>query len=156
MSENHIPVPIEVEQIMTMIPHRYPFLLIDRVIDYQLEPEIKITAIKNVTLNEPFFQGHFPNHPVMPGVLIIEALAQAAGVLAYLARSAKSVGHDSIYYLVKVDKARFSKTVVPGDQLTLDVVQKRLVRGMAQYECKALVDGKRVASAEILCAGRGG
>lgn len=144
---------LEVRDIMAMLPHRYPFQLVDRVVAWETEPVKKLTAIKNVTINEPFFPGHFPENPVMPGVLIIEAMAQASGVLAFVSRSAKEDSH-GLYYLVKIDKARFNKTVVPGDQLVMEVVQKRMMRGMGLYECEALVDGKRVARAEVLCAGR--
>ena len=144
---------IEIREIMAMLPHRYPFQLVDRVLDWQTEPEKRLRAIKNVTMNEPFFPGHFPENPVMPGVLIIEALAQASGVLAFVSQSTKG-NSQGLYYLVKIDKARFNKTVGPGDQLVLDVVQKRMLRGMGQYDCIASVDGRKVASAEILCAGR--
>jgi len=135
-----------------MLPHRYPFLLVDRVLGF--EPNTKLTAIKNVTINEPFFQGHFPGQPIMPGVLIIEALAQASGLLVILSAE-KSEKAASLFYLVKVDKARFNRVVVPGDQLKLQVEQKRLIRGMGQFWCQALVDDKVVAEAELLCAGRG-
>lgn len=144
---------IEVRDIMAMLPHRYPFQLLDRVLSWQSEPDLKLTAIKNVTINEPFFQGHFPGNPIMPGVLIIEALAQASGVLAFVSQSAQD-DPKGLYYLVKIDNARFKRTVVPGDQLVLEVVQKRMMRGMGLYECEALVDGRQVARAEILCAGR--
>jgi 3-hydroxyacyl-[acyl-carrier-protein] dehydratase len=144
---------IEVRDIMAMLPHRYPFQLLDRVLSWQSEPVLKLTAIKNVTINEPFFQGHFPGNPIMPGVLIIEALAQASGVLAFVSQSAQE-SPKGLYYLVKIDNARFKRTVVPGDQLVLEVIQKRMMRGMGLYECEALVDGRQVASAEILCAGR--
>ena len=145
--------PVEIGKIMECLPHRYPFLLVDRVLSIETGERPKITALKNVTINEPFFQGHFPQNPVMPGVLIIEALAQAAGLLAAL--SAENQGaKGNLYYLVKVDKARFSKVVSPGDQIILEVEQKRIMRGMGQYACAALVDGKRVSSCEILCAGR--
>lgn len=144
---------IEVRDIMAMLPHRYPFQLLDRVLAWQSVPVLKLTAIKNVTINEPFFQGHFPGNPIMPGVLIIEALAQASGVLAFVSQSAQE-NPKGLYYLVKIDNARFKRTVVPGDQLVLEVIQKRIMRGMGLYECEALVDGRQVASAEILCAGR--
>lgn len=145
--------PVEAQQIMEYLPHRYPFLLIDRVLSVELGEVKKAVALKNVTQNEPFFTGHFPGNPVMPGVLIIEAMAQAAGMLAHLA--AETEGRKGeLYYLVKVDNARFNKVVVPGDQLTLEVTQKRIMRGMGQYSCEAYVDGKRVSSCEILCAGR--
>jgi 3-hydroxyacyl-[acyl-carrier-protein] dehydratase len=150
-----LPAPVDAGRIMEYLPHRFPFLLIDRVLSLVLEPEKKITAIKNVTVNEPFFTGHFPGNPVMPGVLMIESMAQAAGMLAHLA--AETEGRKGeLYYLVKVDNARFTKTVGPGDQLLLEVTQKRIVRGMGQYECTASVDGKRVACCEILCAGKKG
>jgi len=153
MSKNVLPGPIEASEIQKYLPHRYPFLLIDRVISMEEEPEKKLVALKNVTKNEPFFQGHFPNNPVMPGVLIIEAMAQAAGMLANL--DAELHGKTGeLYYLAKVDNARFSKPVIPGDQLVLEVVQKRILRNMGQYECEAFVDGQRVACCELLCAGK--
>ena len=151
MNDSSIQLPVDVTRIMTMLPHRYPFLLVDRVIE--ITPNESLAGIKNVTMNEPFFQGHFPGHPVMPGVLVIEAMAQAAGLLTQLSDDG-SGGGDKLYYLVKVDKARFSKTVVPGDQLRLEVKLLRMRRRMGQYECRALVDGSEVASAEILCAER--
>lgn len=147
-------MPVDVTRIMGMLPHRYPFLLVDRVLE--MEPHKRLRAIKNVTFNEPFFQGHFPGHPVMPGVLVIEAMAQAAGLLTQLSEPPRAPGEPQpLYYLVKVDKARFSRTVVPGDQLTLEVTQRRMLRRMGVYECRALIDGEQVASAEILCAERG-
>jgi 3-hydroxyacyl-[acyl-carrier-protein] dehydratase len=152
MTEQASPIdlPLGVEQITKMLPHRYPFLLIDRVTAY--EKGRHVTALKNVTFNEPFFQGHFPGHPVMPGVLIIEAMAQAAGVLVKLSERlepAKCV----VFYLVKVDKARFNRIVVPGDQLRLEIEHKRAMRNMSQFWGQAFVDGKVAAEAEILCAG---
>ena len=142
-------LPIEITQIMTMLPHRYPFLLVDRVIEF--EPNKRVLAIKNVTVNEPFFTGHFPGHPVMPGVLVIEAMAQASGILTQLSNGIER-SDNQLYYLVRVDKARFARTVVPGDQLKLEVLQKRLIRRMGLYDCRALVGDQEVASAEILCA----
>jgi len=147
---NHsVELPIDVERIAAMLPHRYPFLLIDRVTAF--EHGKRLTAIKNVTINEPFFQGHFPGHPVMPGVLIVEALAQASGVLIKL-----SVPHDAsipvVFYLVKVDKARFNRIVVPGDQLVLEVEHRRTMRNMSLFWCQAFVDGKVAAECEMLCA----
>ena len=145
------PLPIEVSSIAKMLPHRYPFLLVDRVIAY--EPCKSLVAIKNVTINEYFFQGHFPDHPVMPGVLIIEALAQASGLLVQL-----SIAHNphqkALFYLVKVDNARFMQIVKPGDQLELHVEQKRMIRQMGQFQAQAKVDGRIVAEAELLCAER--
>ena len=144
-----VTLPLDVERIAALLPHRYPFLLVDRVVEF--EPDRRVVGIKNVTINEPFFQGHFPNHPVMPGVLIVEAMAQAAGVLIKL-----SVPHDpdlqSVFYLVKVDKARFNRPVVPGDQLRLEVEHKRRLRNMSQFWCRAVVDGQVAAEAEMLCA----
>ncbi|HET6603896.1 MAG TPA: 3-hydroxyacyl-ACP dehydratase FabZ [Xanthomonadaceae bacterium] len=145
-------LPIEVTEIMGMLPHRFPFLLVDRVIAF--EPHARLTGIKNVTINEPFFQGHFPDHPVMPGVLVIEAMAQAAGLLTQLSEPPRAAEDKPLYYLVKVDKARFSRTVGPGDQLRLEVTQKRMLKRMGFYVCRALVDGEEVACAEILCAER--
>lgn len=143
-------LPIGVEQIAALLPHRYPFLLLDRVT--ALEKGKQITAIKNVTFNEPFFQGHFPGHPVMPGVLIVEAMAQAAGVLVKLSER-DDLAKITVFYLVKVDKARFNRIVVPGDQLRLQVVHKRAMRNMSLFWAQAFVDDKVAAEAEILCAG---
>ena len=147
-----IETPIESATIEKILPHRYPFLLIDRVISYTLEPEITLTGIKNVSINEPFFTGHFPENPIMPGVLILESMAQACGVLAYVAQATEG-DLGGIYYLVKIDNARFTRKVVPGDQLLLEVTQKRLMRGMGKYEARASVNGERVASCDIMCAG---
>ncbi len=153
MNDQILPGPVETARIMEFLPHRYPFLLIDRVLSLEMEPERRLTALKNVTINEPFFQGHFPRNPVMPGVLMIEAMAQASGMLAHLA--AETEGKEGeLFYLVKVDRAKFNQVVVPGDQVLLDVIQKRIMRGMGLYECSASVEGRRVASCEILCAGR--
>ena len=146
--------PLSIEEIKTFLPHRYPFLLIDRVTDYQGGEFPTLTAIKCVTHNEPFFQGHFPEHPVMPGVLIIEAMAQAAGVLANLEEHTSGCG--KIIYMAKIDKAKFTRLVVPGDQLVLKATQKRVKMGMGCYSCEAFVDGKKAASAEIVCAEKRG
>jgi len=143
-----VQLPLDVLKIQQLLPHRYPFLLVDRVTEF--EANKRILGIKNVTINEPFFQGHFPGHPVMPGVLVIEALAQAGGILTQL--SHQSAATDKLFYLVKIDNARFSSMVVPGDRLELEVKLKRMIRNMAMYECCASVDGKQVASADILCA----
>ncbi len=138
----------EIDKIMEFLPHRYPFLMVDRVIESS-EGE-SLSALKNVSVNEPFFQGHFPNQPIMPGVLILEALAQATGLLAF---SSKVVDYENkIYMLVGIDKARFRGQVVPGDQLILNVKLKRNMRGIGLYECKALVDGRVVAEAEMMCS----
>ena len=151
MTAAPVSMPVDVNRIQQLLPHRYPFLLVDRVIE--LEPNKRILAVKNVTINEPFFQGHFPGHPVMPGVLVLEALAQAGGLLTQLSASADAAAkEDKLFYLVKIDNARFSRMVVPGDRLELEVKLKRMIRNMAMYECSASVDGKQVASADILCA----
>jgi 3-hydroxyacyl-[acyl-carrier-protein] dehydratase len=152
MSSSPIALPVDVTRIQGLLPHRYPFLLVDRVLE--LEPHQRILAMKNVSVNEPFFQGHFPGHPVMPGVLVVEAMAQAGGLLTQLSLQHDGGGEkqEKLFYLVKVDNARFSRMVVPGDQLRLEVRLKRQIRNMAQYESVARVDGKEVASAEILCA----
>ena len=140
---------LDIRAVLEHLPHRYPMLLVDRVIE--LEKGKRIVAIKNVSINEPFFTGHFPGHPVMPGVLVVEALAQAGGLLTQLS---KQDGDDmeQLFYLVKVDNAKFSRMVVPGDRLDLDVELKRQIRNMAQYVGVARVDGEQVACAEILCA----
>ena len=151
MTGLNIQTPIESAEIEKILPHRYPFLLIDRVISYTLEPEITLKAIKNVSVNEPFFNGHFPGNPVMPGVLILESMAQACGVLAYLAM-ATAGNAGGVYYLVKIDNARFTRKVVPGDQLVLEVKQTRLMRGMGKYQAIATVNGERTASCDLMCA----
>ncbi len=142
------PNTVTIEQIMELIPHRYPFLLVDRVLDYKAGEWIK--AIKNVSLNEPQFTGHFPGHPVMPGVMVIEAMAQASGVLTQLSRSGRC--DDALFYLVKVDNAKFSRVVVPGDQLLFECHIKKVIKNMTLYQCKAMVDGQQVAKADLLCA----
>jgi 3-hydroxyacyl-[acyl-carrier-protein] dehydratase len=155
MPATPLTLPVDVTRIQALLPHRYPFLLVDRVVE--LDPGQRILCIKNVSINEPFFQGHFPGHPVMPGVLVLEALAQAGGLLTQLSLGDGAADkQDKLFYLVKIDNARFSSMVVPGDRLELEVKLKRMIRNMAMYECAARVDGKQVASADILCAeGRG-
>lgn len=139
---------LDISKVMEYLPHRYPFLLIDRVIE--TDESEHLSALKNVSINEPFFQGHFPEHPVMPGVLILEALAQATGLLAF---TSMGDGHKSkLYMLVGIDKARFRGQVVPGDQLSLNVRLKRNMRGIGQYECRALVGDRLVAEAEMMCS----
>ena len=142
-------LPATIADIQRLLPHRYPFLLVDRVIE--LEPNKRVLAYKHVSANEPFFQGHFPGRPVMPGVLVIEALAQAGGLLTQLSK-AEGDESEQVFYLVKVDNAKFSRMVIPGDRLDLDVELKRQIRNMAQYVGIARVDGEQVACAEILCA----
>ena len=147
-----VTLPVTVEEIRQLLPHRYPFLLVDRVIE--LVPDHSVVAIKNCTINEPFFTGHFPAHPVMPGVLIVEAMAQAAGLLTQLSRRTHGDTGSPLFYLVKVDNARFSAPVVPGDQLRLEVSVKRVMRGMGLFAARTVVDGKEVASCELMCAAR--
>ena len=144
-----VTLPVDSAEIERLLPHRYPFLLVDRVVEFQKDK--RVLAYKNVTCNEPFFTGHFPGHPVMPGVLVIEALAQAGGLLTQLSRD-PGAGDGQTFYLVKVDNAKFSRMVVPGDRLELDVELRRRIRNMAQYVGIARVDGEQVACAEILCA----
>ena len=140
---------MDINAVMKQLPHRYPFLLVDRVI--ACVPGKTIEALKNVTFNEPFFPGHFPHRPVMPGVIILEALAQAAGILAF-----KTAGvvpsEDTRFYFVGIDAARFRKPVVPGDQLVLKATFERAVRGIWKFSTIAEVDGKEVASATMMVA----
>ena len=138
----------DINKIMELLPHRYPFLLVDRVVD--MEDGTSLTAIKNVTVNEPFFQGHFPGEPIMPGVLILEAMAQATGLLAFT--SLIEPNGSSLYMLVGIDKARFRGQVVPGDQLQLKISLKRNMRGIGMFACEARVDGEIVAEAEMMCS----
>jgi 3-hydroxyacyl-[acyl-carrier-protein] dehydratase len=143
---------IDVREIMRALPHRYPFLLVDRVLE--LEADKRIRAIKNVTINEPFFAGHFDGYPVMPGVLIIEALAQTAGIMAIRSKGDGERGENELFFFVGIDNARFKRQVVPGDQLTLEVEQITVKRGIAKYSCRALVDGQVACEADIMCARR--
>lgn len=144
---------MDIREILSLLPHRYPFLLVDRVLDYSYTDEKKVLkAVKNVSVNEPFFQGHFPGKPVMPGVLILESLAQATGLLSF-----KIIGKpnpDELYYFAAIDNARFKKPVIPGDQLILDVELLKEVRGVAKFRGVASVDGKVVCSADLMCAKR--
>lgn len=142
---------MDVKEIREYLPHRYPFLLVDRVLE--IVPGESIVAYKNLTVNEPFFNGHFPEHPVMPGVLIIEAMAQAAGILGFKTMD-KTPQDGSIYYFVGADNVRFKRPVVPGDQLRLEakVISER--RGIWKFEVLSSVDGETVSSATILCADR--
>jgi len=142
---------LDIHGVMKHLPHRYPFLLIDRVLDYT--PGESLHALKNVTYNEPFFTGHFDHHPVMPGVLILEALAQATGILAFITTE-QLPDESSLYYFVGIDGARFKAPVSPGDQLDLyvDVIKEK--RGIWKFNAEAKVDGKVVTSAELMCAQR--
>jgi 3-hydroxyacyl-[acyl-carrier-protein] dehydratase len=137
------------EEIKQFLPHRYPFLLVDRVLD--CNPGETLTAIKNVTANEPFFQGHFPQKAIMPGVLIIEALAQATGLLGFRTMS-EIPSEDLLYMLVGVDNVRFKRQVIPGDQLVLKVKLLKKSRIIWKFSCEAMVDGELVTSADMLCA----
>ena len=139
---------MDIQQILQHLPHRYPFLLIDRVTEFTAGESL--VGYKNVTYNEPFFLGHFPERPVMPGVLILEAMAQATGLLAFrtVERGAK---RESLYFLVGIDKARFKKPVEPGDQLELRANLIRAKRGIWVFACESRVDDKVVATAEIMC-----
>ncbi len=148
-ASHSVTLPVNSDEIERLLPHRYPFLLVDRVVEF--EKDKRVLAYKNVTCNEPFFTGHFPGHPVMPGVLVVEALAQAGGLLTQLSRD-PGAGDGQTFYLVKVDNAKFSRMVIPGDKLELEVELKRRIRNMAQYLGIARVDGEQVACAEILCA----
>lgn len=143
------PIAMDIEAIMRELPHRYPFLMLDRVLE--LVPGERIVALKNVTFNEPYFTGHFPHRPVMPGVMIIEAIAQASGILAF-----KTVGYTPTlatrFYFVAIDKARFRKPVEPGDQLKLTVTLLRAFKGIWKFHGLAEVDGVEVASTEIMVA----
>ena len=137
---------LDIEQIKALLPHRYPFLLVDKVIDYQENKSIK--AIKNVSYNEPFFQGHFAEKSVMPGVLIIEAMAQATGILGSISHN--GIPDGSLYYLVGVDKTRFRQTVGPGDQLLIESEILTVKRNIWKFSATATVEGKLIASAELM------
>jgi 3-hydroxyacyl-[acyl-carrier-protein] dehydratase len=143
--------PMDIEAIREHLPHRYPFLLIDRVLSYELGKTIH--AYKNVSVNEPFFNGHFPHYPVMPGVLIMEALAQAAGILAFKTKNEKP-SPESVFYFVGIDNCRFKKPVVPGDQLHLHITIDKERRGVWVFRGEARVDGVIAAEADLMCAKR--
>ncbi|WP_440201698.1 3-hydroxyacyl-ACP dehydratase FabZ [Alloalcanivorax venustensis] len=140
---------MDINQVREYLPHRYPFLLVDRVVS--VEPGKRIEAYKNVSINEPFFNGHFPHEPIMPGVLIIEAMAQAAGILGFVTAN-KKPADGFIYFLVGSDKARFKRPVVPGDRLTLHAEWLTLRRNIGKFSCRAEVDGKVVAVSDLLVA----
>ena len=140
--------PLQIQEIMELLPHRYPFILVDRIIELVVGE--RIVALKNVTINEPFFQGHFPGRPIMPGVLIVEAMAQAGGVLAYRSRAAGSQG--APIYFMAIDKVRFRKPVVPGDQLVFEVKLLKQRAKVVKMAGVAKVDGVRVAEAELMAA----
>ncbi|PIV87730.1 MAG: 3-hydroxyacyl-[acyl-carrier-protein] dehydratase FabZ, partial [Hydrogenophilales bacterium CG17_big_fil_post_rev_8_21_14_2_50_63_12] len=139
---------MDITQIMKHLPHRYPFLLVDRVLE--LVPNERIVALKNITMNEPQFTGHFPHHPVMPGVLMIEALAQTAGLLAF--KSAEMpVDENTVIYFVGIDGARFKRPVQPGDQLRMEASILRVTRGIWKFAAKATVEGQIACEAELMC-----
>jgi len=141
----------DVREVMKFLPHRYPFLMIDKIVEFEVGE--RLVAVKNVTINEPHFTGHFPHNPIMPGVLILEALAQATGLLSMktLTAQGKDFGE---YYLVGVDNARFKKSVVPGDQLIIEAICKRNKRNIWSFSASAKVDGELIVSADIMCASK--
>ena len=142
---------LDIQHILRKLPHRYPFLLVDRVIE--LEKNVSIRALKNVTINEPFFPGHFPIRPVMPGVLMLEALAQAAALLSFESLDTEP-GDDTVVYFVGIDNARFKRPVVPGDQLILEASIDRAKAGIYRYKTRATVDGQLAVEAELMCTMR--
>ena len=142
---------MDIHKILQKLPHRYPFLLVDRVLE--VEKNVRIRALKNVTINEPFFQGHFPNRPVMPGVLMLEALAQTAALLAFETQG-EGVDENSVYYFVGIDGARFKRPVEPGDQLFLDVQMDRNKGGIYKFNAQALVGEELAVSAQLMCTVR--
>jgi 3-hydroxyacyl-[acyl-carrier-protein] dehydratase len=142
---------MDINEILNHLPHRYPFLLIDRVLS--ITPGEEIVALKNVTINEPFFPGHYPHHPVMPGVLVIEAMAQAAAILAFTGGAGKA-DDSKVYYFVGIDNARFKRPVVPGDQLILTIKPLFNKRGLWKFSAVAKVEDQVAAEAEIMCTMR--
>jgi 3-hydroxyacyl-[acyl-carrier-protein] dehydratase len=142
---------MDIHQILEYLPHRYPILLVDRVLD--VVPGERITALKNVSMNEPFFPGHYPHHPVMPGVLIVEAMAQTAAILSFKTMGDKP-DDKSVYYFVGIDSARFKRPVSPGDQLIMDVKLTLNKRGMWKFAGQAKVDGQVACEAELICTVR--
>ena len=145
------PFHADIQTILRILPHRYPFLLVDRVLE--IEKGVRIKALKNVTINEPFFMGHFPHRPVMPGVLILEAMAQAAALLSFASMD-QDPGDDTVVYFAGIDGARFKRPVEPGDQLILEATIDRAKAGIYKYKGRALVDGLVVAEAELMCTMR--
>jgi len=143
--------PVDINKILQLLPHRYPFLLVDRVLDYV--PFDYLTAIKNVTINEPFFPGHFPGNPIMPGVLMLEALAQASGILSDLSRSAKE-GYKFLYFFAGIDNAKFKQIVTPGDQLRLEVKLMGRKRDFWRMHGEAYVGDKLACSADLMSAAK--
>ena len=148
MTKTTTSTSMDIHEILDHLPHRYPFILIDRVTSMELGNEI--VALKNVTINEPFFPGHFPYHPVMPGVLIVEAMAQAAAILSFKTMGVKP-SDDSVYYFAGIDSARFKRPVSPGDQIVFNVKIDRIIKGIWKYSGLASVDGQIVAEAQMMC-----
>jgi 3-hydroxyacyl-[acyl-carrier-protein] dehydratase len=142
---------LDIPHILRKLPHRYPFILVDRVLE--IEHHQRIKALKNVTINEPFFQGHFPARPVMPGVLMLEALAQAAAILSFESVGTEP-GTDTVVYFAGIDEARFKRPVVPGDQLILEAAIERQKAGIYRYKARATVDGHTAAEATLMCTMR--
>jgi 3-hydroxyacyl-[acyl-carrier-protein] dehydratase len=142
---------MDIHQIIKKLPHRYPFLLVDRVVEFEKDARIK--ALKNVTINEPFFNGHFPNRPVMPGVLMLEALAQASALLSFASEGEQSDG-SRLYYFAGIDGARFKRVVEPGDQLILESTITRKKGAIYKYATRATVDGELAVEAELMCTVR--
>lgn len=139
---------LDVEEILELLPHRYPFLLVDKVIEFRAFKYLR--AVKNISVNEPFFQGHFPGKPIFPGVLILEAMAQATGILAF--KSLGRLEEGELYYFAGVDEARFKRPVVPGDQMIMDVTFEKTRRGLTRFNGVATVEGKVVCEATMMCA----
>lgn len=142
---------LDIHKILKKLPHRYPFLLVDRVVEFEKDKRLK--ALKNVTINEPFFVGHFPVRPVMPGVLILEALAQTAALLSFES-AGQDISDDMVVYFVGIDGARFKRPVEPGDQLMLEATLDRARAGIYKYKTRAFVDGEVAAEAELMCTMR--
>jgi 3-hydroxyacyl-[acyl-carrier-protein] dehydratase len=142
---------MDIHQILTRLPHRYPFLLVDRVLE--LDKNERVLALKNVTINEPFFGGHFPHRPVMPGVLILEAMAQAAALLSFASMD-QDPGEDTVVYFAGIDAARFKRPVEPGDQLMIEAKLLRAKSGIYKYSARATVNGELAAEAELMCTMR--
>jgi 3-hydroxyacyl-[acyl-carrier-protein] dehydratase len=142
---------MDIHQILRRLPHRYPFLLVDRVVE--LDKDQRVLALKNVTINEPFFMGHFPHRPVMPGVLILEAMAQAAALLSFASMD-QDPGEDTVVYFAGIDGARFKRPVEPGDQLMIEAKLLRAKAGIYKYSARATVAGELAAEAELMCTMR--
>ncbi len=150
MTMLNLEIPINITEIMKYMPHRYPFLLVDRVVS--VTHGEKISVLKNVTINEPFFTGHFPEYPVMPGVLIVEAMAQAAGILTILTYGPKK--DNELYFFAAINNAKFKRQVIPGDALIINITLVKMIRGVGIYKAEATVDGNVAAVAEITIAKR--